>query len=213
MKLCKIKKKKGELWMAKLLFNPKTGDVKEVGWCCGGLARAETARLKRRGYKEVDEANGKWTKGWKTFTYYCEKCKEWHILYQAYGKEGWTANFSYFTSFLRKIGVKSCDEVKLYERYKWDIKRLEVESKEEMDKLIRMGKLADYLTKSMFKKVEVNENEDVSEALKLIETYKRVKRVLAGDVRQMLSRHFKKKEKVKISEIKEYMRNRAIKLW
>ena len=47
----------------------------------------------------------------------------------------------------------------------------------------------------------------------LIETYKKMKRIPAGEVRQMLSRHFRKKEKVKISEIREYVRNRVIKLW
>jgi len=67
--------------MAKLMFNEETGEVKEVGWMSGATVRSILASLRKEGFEEVDKGNGKWVKGWAWKTYYCNKCKKYHIIY------------------------------------------------------------------------------------------------------------------------------------
>jgi len=73
-----------------ILFNPKTGDVKEV-W----IKRTREIRdLKNKGYREECEYDDNYGKP-DYFTFYCKRCKKYHIRIHSY-RSNWFLNSKWF---------------------------------------------------------------------------------------------------------------------
>ena len=93
--------------MVMLLFNPQTGDIKEVGYCEGWEARKMKARLEKQGYKVVAKEDGRFASFIYT-SYFCKTCNKYECDYETYG---FPAGVSKYKE-LRLILVKTISDCK-----------------------------------------------------------------------------------------------------
>lgn len=190
--------------MLLLLFNPKNGDIVEV-------SPNGADRFLKEGYKVIARNNRRFITGWLKYSYYCRKCKEWHIVYEDYDKYYEDHELGEFFKFLKRIKPRSCDEVKEYEKYMCAIARFNINNREEFEQLKKLGELYKYVPEDGLGKIIVDE--DTEEVTRLIETYKKRTKMDTIDVIFLIEDLILKNKKIKVSELRKTFKEMLIETW